>query len=226
MPPKTSHFTPALFQFLRQLAQHNDREWFNANKPRFERDLRDPFLAFIRDIAAPLHKISAEIVADPRPVGGSLFRIHRDTRFSRDKSPYKTHAGAQFRHRASEKDVHGPGFYLHLEPGESFLAGGIWRPEPAALAKIRTFIATNPKAWTAAATRGLVAHGESAKRPPKGFDPDHPLIDEIKRKDFIASLKFTDAEVCSPRFATHFVQAAGKLSPRMAILGKAVGFRW
>ena len=108
------HFTPALFKFLRELNKNNTREWFQANKDRYETDVRNPMLGFIADFAPYLEGLSPQFVAEPRRSGGSMFRIHRDTRFSKDKSPYKTHAAAQFGH-ARGKDVHAPGFYLHLE---------------------------------------------------------------------------------------------------------------
>ena len=114
--PDPSAFAPALFRFLRDLRKNNDREWFLAHKDVYERDVNEPALAFISAFAAPLRKISPHLVADARPIGGSLFRIYRDVRFSNDKRPYKTHVGIHFRHR-SAGDAHAPGFYLHLEPG-------------------------------------------------------------------------------------------------------------
>src|SRR5918992_6326144 len=107
-------FTPDLFAFLRELAANNDREWFAANKTRYVADVQEPALAFIEDVGVRLPEVSGHFVADARTVGGSLFRIYRDTRFSKDKTPYKTHVGIQLRHE-SGKDVHAPGFYLHLE---------------------------------------------------------------------------------------------------------------
>src|SRR4030095_12093923 len=105
------YFTPAIFKFLTDLKKHNDRDWFKANKPRYEECLLQPALSFISDFGPHLHKVSKHFVADPRPVGGSLFRIYRDTRFAKDKSPYKTHVGIHFRHEAG-RDVRGPVFYL------------------------------------------------------------------------------------------------------------------
>ena len=110
-------FGPELFAFLRELKANNDREWFNANKDRYENDLLEPALAFIEDFGLRLPQLSPHLVADARRQGGSLFRIYRDTRFARDKSPYKTQAGIYFRHERS-KDAHSPGLYLHPE-GES-----------------------------------------------------------------------------------------------------------
>ena len=107
------HITPALFDFFRELKANNNREWFQANKERYERQVREPLLQFVEDFGVRLAEISPHYVADARRSSGSLFRINRDVRFSADKSPYKTAAGIQFRHE-SGKDVHAPGFYLHL----------------------------------------------------------------------------------------------------------------
>ena len=140
-----AHFGPELFRFLRDLVKHNDREWFAKHKARYEEHVRDPMLRFIEDLGPVLQEIAPRFVADPRPVGGSMFRIHRDTRFSKDKSPYKTHVGIRFPHKAG-KDVHAPGFYLHLEPGQVFFGCGVWHPDGATLARIRGSIARTSRA--------------------------------------------------------------------------------
>src|SRR5262249_43032298 len=123
---KTLMFSPATFKFLRELEANNRREWFNANKERYLRDARDPMLEFIAAFAPRLRKISARFVADPSPSGGSMFRIYRDTRFSKDKSPYKTHVAAHFQHASSGEEMMAPGFYVSLAPGECFMGAGLW----------------------------------------------------------------------------------------------------
>jgi uncharacterized protein (TIGR02453 family) len=120
----TAHITPALFEFFRELKANNSKEWFAENKTRYEQQVREPLLAFIADFGLRLPAISPHYVADPRKSGGSLFRIYRDVRFSKDKTPYKTGAGIQFRHERG-KDAHAPGFYLHLEPDGCFFGAGI-----------------------------------------------------------------------------------------------------
>ncbi len=217
-----AHFSPRLFQFLKQLAKNNDRVWFQANKLKYERDVKEPLLSFIGDFAGPLRKLSPHLVADPRPTGGSMFRIYRDTRFSKDKQPYKTVAAAQFRHD-SGKDVHGPGLYLHLEPGNVFIGAGIYRPEPAVANRIRDAIAADTKAWTRAITgaafsKCFALSGESLKRPPRGFDPEHPRIEDLKRKDFIAVMNFTDKQACSPDFMKQVASAGLTAKPLMKFL--------
>ena len=182
----TEPITVALFDFLRDLRENNDREWFAANKGRYVADVRDPMLGFIADFAAPLAEISPHFVADPRANGGSLFRIYRDTRFSRDKTPYKTNVGAHFRHAAG-KDAHAPGFYLHLEPGMCFAACGVWRPDNPTVTRIRQAIDEGQENWTRITKARAFAEvfefeGESLKRPPRGYDPDHPLVEDLKRR--------------------------------------------
>ncbi len=199
-----AHFRPALFKFLKDLAANNDRDWFKANQERYEDDLREPARAFISDFGPLLHKISPHFRADPRKVGGSLFRIHRDVRFAKDKSPYKTYTGIQFRHKAG-KDAHAPGFYLHLEPGGCFAGVGIWHPDAETTKKIRAFLVEDPARWKRVAhakrfRQTFELQGDSLKRPPRGFDPDHPLIEDLKRKDFIGVATLSQTEITSPGF--------------------------
>lgn len=149
MATLTTHFGTELFEFLQELTENNNREWFQANKQRYDAEVKAPFLRFIQAFGPRLHTFAPCFVADPRPVGGSMFRIHRDLRFSKDKRPYKTAAAAHFYHER-HKDVHAPGFYLSLEPGEVFVGAGSWRPDAAALARIRDAIVAEPDAWTSA----------------------------------------------------------------------------
>ena len=225
--PRRAYFTPELFKFLRQLKRNNNKPWFEENKDRYIQHVRDPFLKFIADFATPLHEISPHFVADPRPMGGSLFRIYRDVRFARDKSPYKTHAGAQFNH-AQSKNVHAPGFYLHLEPGSVFACGGIWRPEAPILGMIRDAIVERPEKWKRAvsgkAFKSLcVMDGEVLSRPPHGYDPNHPLIEDLKRKDILALVPFDEKDACSPHFIDMFTNACRTSAPVMEFLTSAIG---
>ena len=221
-----AHFTPATFKFLRELKRHNERAWFQANKHRYEHEVKDPFLALIGALQGPLARISRHYRADPRPVGGSLFRIYRDTRFANDKRPYKTHAGARLMHElARERQT--PSFYIHVEPGRCFVAAGIWHPEPDALKRIRAFLADNPKAWLAATRspkfrRAFELGGDQLTRPPRGFDPAHPLIDDIRRKSFVAWRGFEDAEFCRPDLARRLAPALSGLAPMIDYLCAAL----
>ncbi len=238
-PSKTSHrsdmvtvmtsryFTPKTFAFLRDLAANNDRAWFKEHQADYERYVREPALDFIGDFDLHLRKISPHFVADTRKVGGSLFRIQRDTRFAKDKTPYKENTGMQFRHEAA-KDAHAPGFYLHIQPGECFMGVGLWRPETKVAYAIRARIADDPAAWRKA-TRGkrftdvFTLAGDSLVRAPKGYDEDHPLIGDLKRKDFIASTRLTHGQVTSPDFLSEFADMARRGAPFMRFLCGAVG---
>jgi uncharacterized protein (TIGR02453 family) len=211
MSAEEPSFSPDLFGFLEELAAHNDRAWFAANKARYLAEVQEPALAFVEDVGLRLpDEVSPHIVADARPSGGSLFRIHRDVRFSKDKSPYKTHVGIQFRHEKA-RDVHAPGFYLHLEPGSVFLGCGIWHPGGDTLHAIRTAIASRPGRWQAvvedpAFRERFRLGGDALRRPPAGFDREHPLIEELKRKDFIAIADLSEADVTASGFLSRFVE--------------------
>ena len=228
--PTSPHFSPALFGFLRRLGRNNNREWFQANKPAYERDVRDPLLRFIADFAPHLKRISPHFVADPKPVGGSMFRIYRDTRFSRDKRPYKTVASAQFRHEQG-KDAHAPGFYLHLEPGNVFAGVGLWRPDGPTLRAVRDAIVDAPANWKRAkAAKTFRARfalaGESLKRPPRGYDAEHPMVEDLMRKDFVAFAGFDDADVFRANFLRRYADTLRSAKPFMAFLTKGVGLPW
>jgi len=216
-----AYFTDELFGFLKQLKRHNQREWFQANKERYQAVVRDPCLRFIAELGEPLRRISPWLVADPHPTRGSMFRIYRDTRFSADKRPYKTHVGMSFPHRGTKQKVHLPGFYLHLEPGGCFAAAGCWHPDNPTLIRIRSAIVARPDAWKKT-VRGLELEGDALSRPPRGYPADHPLVEHLKRKDFLASVEFTQAQVCRARFMAEFITACSKLSPLVAFLSQAM----
>ena len=221
-----AYFSDEMFGFLRQLKRNNRREWFLKNKERYERVLRQPCLHFIGDFQFKLRQVSPWLKADPKPNGGSLLRIYRDIRFSADKTPYKTNVGMHFPHAGSKENIHGASFYLHLEPGdESFLAGGCWHPDPRSLAKIRDAIAWKSDDWKRA-TRGLKLSGDCLARPPRGYSADHPMVEDLKRKDFIALIEFSDGQVCSPRFMSDVVKSCRKLSPLVRFLCQAVRLRF
>lgn len=223
--PHKAYFSKELFRFLSDLKKHNDRRWFSVNKERYEEVVKEPFLTFIADVGPHLRKLSSHVVADPRPVGGSLFRIYRDVRFSKDKSPYKTHAAAHFRHAAG-KDVHAPGIYLHFEPRECFVAGGMWQPETKALRMIRDAIVDHPEKWRAVLKSKLDLMDDRLIRPPQGYDAAYPLIEDIKLKSHIASVPFSEEEVCGSGFMTDFIDACKSLQPLMKFLASATGVAW
>ncbi|TWT47642.1 DUF2461 domain-containing protein [Botrimarina hoheduenensis] len=188
--PNFPGFPLGLSHFLEELSRNNNKRWFDTNKDRYERDLRIPALGFIAAMAKPLAAISPHFRAEAKKVGGSLMRIHRDVRFGNDKTPYKTNVGIHFRHE-SAKDVHAPGFYFHIDLNEVFLGAGVWHPESTPLAAIRTAIAEEPKRWKRVrdGKRFRTAWdlgGDTLKRPPRGYEADDPMIEDLKRKDHIA----------------------------------------
>jgi len=225
-----AYFTPATFNFLGTLAANNTREWFTAHQQDYEKLVRAPALDFITDIADELPVISQHFLAQSRKVGGSLMRIHRDTRFVRDKTPYKTNIGIQFRHEAG-KDIHAPGYYLHIAPDECFIGIGLWHPESDALFRIREAIAQRSESWVAARDNTEFRHhftlgGESISQAPRGFAKDHPLIEDLKRKDFIGMASLSEAEVTSDHLLTLVIERFAQADPYMRFLCKALDIRF
>ena len=225
--PRYANFEPATLKFLEELAANNNRDWFKENKSRYEEQVLDVALRFIQSMQDPLHEIAPHFVAQATRIGGSLMRIYRDTRFSKNKLPYKTNIGIQFRHEQA-KNVHSPGYYVHIDPDQVFLGAGMWRPESNPLRGIRERIAAKPREWKrAVGDRAFQRHfqlgGESLTRPPRGFDKDHELITDIKRKSFIA-VKDMDRDDClSPQFQRRVETAFMAAEPYMRFLCKAVG---
>ncbi len=222
----TKYFSDETFKFLRELAANNNRPWFEENKPRYEKYLKEPGKRFIDDFQAPLAKISKHFVADPRGNGGSLFRIYRDTRFSNDKRPYKTNLGLRFSHE-SAKDVHAPGYYIHASNDEVWVGCGIWHPDSDSLGKIRDAIVKDPKKWKRARdakkfTDAYYTQGDSLKRPPRGYDADHPLIEDLKRKDFIGGAKMTKKVFTSGDLMDEFVRLCRAAEPLNKFLCEAL----
>jgi len=220
-------FTKATFKFLDELAANNNRAWFEENKPRYEALVREPALDFIEAMDPSLRKFAPNFRAEPRKMGGSLMRVFRDTRFSRDKTPYKTNIGIQFRH-VQGKDIHAPGFYVHIATDECFFAVGCWHPEADALGKIRDHIAKKPEKWFAARddkkfNTQWELGGDTLTRPSRGYDANHAAIADLKRKDFIAMAPLSRAEVTG----SELVKLAGKrfaeTAPLMKFLCEALG---
>lgn len=213
---------------FKELATHNERAWFEANKQRCKDVVVAPLSDFMAAIAPRVAKISKHIVVDPRPNGGSMFRIYRDVRFGKNKRPYKDNAGCHFRH-ALGKDAHAPGFYVHFAVDEVFFGGGLWMPEPDALNNIRSAIAGDAKTWTKFVGDKAFAkmldgvRGDVLNRPPKGFDPNHPCIDDIKRKSFFAMHESSAKVAQSPALLDEVETAFKAAKPLMGFLCKAVG---
>ncbi|MCY2928963.1 MAG: TIGR02453 family protein [Planctomycetota bacterium] len=220
-------FPPETVKFLVALEKHNDRPWFQANKARYEQFVRGPALAFIEAMGPRLEKISLFIDADPSPNGGSLRRIYRDTRFGGDKQPYKTNIGIQFRHERGD-DIHAPGFYFHIDPKEFFICCGMWRPDSATLTAVRTRIAERPDAWKLARDdKGFVKTwgqltGDRLKRPPRGFDPAGPYIEDIQFKDYLGLVDLPREQLGSPKLPDVIAKILAAGSPLMKFLCDAL----
>lgn len=220
-------FPADLFAFLKELADNNNRAWFNEHKDRYRTSVVEPVTGFIAAIAPGLREISPHFIANPKAHGGSMFRIYRDARFSRDKSPYKTHAACQFRHTAG-RDAHAPGFYLHLEPDNVFIGGGAWTPPAAQLQKMRAAIADNPTHWRNASRRQEFLDyygdliGESLQRAPRGYAPDHADITDLKRKSYFAQRHIESALALTPAFIEETLHGFRVLSPMMDFLTYAL----
>lgn len=203
-------FTPDAIQFLTGLAEHNDRAWFTPRKADYEGLLKEPLEALCAALAGRFAARGLPLVADPKR---SPFRIYRDTRFSKDKSPYKTNLGASFPWAEAsggagepvDAGAHANGGYFNFQPGEMFAGGGMWRAEKPRLDALRRAILEAPDRVREAieepgfvAWFGGVETHESLKRIPPGYPPDHPLADMFRWKDVVFGRRLSDAEVCSP----------------------------
>lgn len=215
--------TAELFDFLGELQQNNQRAWFESQRERYAQQVKTPIIALIRQLQAPLAEWSPQLVADPRGNGGSMFRIHRDRRFSADKTPYKTHVGIRLFHASTQRSARGapgsaapgrldaPLLYLHLAPDRCFAGAGIWHPQPETLRRLRAALISLPASWIQA-TRNpefeacFRLEGEVAQRVPRGFPATHPLADDLRRKDFIAVRTLQRADFCRPDSAEHLLR--------------------
>jgi uncharacterized protein (TIGR02453 family) len=219
------HFTPALFAFLRELDQNNNRDWFAANRARFIADVERPMLAFINDFAPALRSISPAYIVDRRRIGGSMYRIYRDTRFSEDKRPFRTWVAARFEHEARRKVESVPGFYLRLGIDQCIAGGGVYHIERSGLTRVRQRIIDLPDEWRRAKA-GLEIQGEQLKRGPAGFPTSHEHIEDLKRQQLYILTQLAEADVVAEGFLDRFTEACVRAAPLMEFQTKALGLRW
>lgn len=224
------YFTSKTMTFLKNLAQNNERDWFNEHKQDYEDVIRTPALNFISDFADELMMISPHFQARPKKVGGSLMRIYRDVRFSKEKIPYKTNIGIQFRHERA-KDVHSPGFYVHIEPGNCFIGAGIWRPDSDSLGSIRDWICEKESLWLEVTkdkrfNKHFSLSGSTLIRPPRGYDKENPLIEDLKRKDFIAIAPVSNKFVLDKEFRDDVFSYFSEADSYMQFLCDALELRY
>ena len=227
---------PAAFAFLRTLRKNNRREWFEANRDTYEREIKAPLRALIEEFDVRFAKRAPEFVGDPK---SSMFRIHRDIRFSKDKSPYKTHAAFWIFHRAPGRGVGqtvdgGAGFYFHIEPGASLIASGLWMPPRPKLQLVRDAIADDPKSWEKVVlARPFVTRfgglsdddpGAVLKRLPRGYDAGHPAERWLRYNSFTVSRALSDAEVLSPKLVDAVMKDYLLMLPFVRWINRALGF--
>ena len=225
-------FSTASLQFLRGLARHNAKPWFEAHRDEYEQTVVAPMRALIEELDFRFARFAPEITGDPKR---SMFRIYRDVRFSKDKSPYKRHVACWFWHRDADPRVGeggegAAGFYFHLEPGASFVGGGTWMPPRPILNRLREGIAEGHKAFTKVVTNpGLVrrfgkfADEAALKRMPRGWDEAHPAARWLRYQSFVAGREMADRAVTSPRLPAILETDYKKLLPLVRWLNGAVG---
>ena len=232
-----SRFTPESLTFLRGLRRHNEKPWFEANRPVYERAVLGPLRQLADELDVRFAKLAPEFVSPPKR---SLFRIHRDIRFAKDKSPYKSHAALWVFHRDAGRGVGreahgGAGFYFHLEPGASLVAGGYWMPPRPALHLIRERIVEDQRGFEKVAASlafsrrfgGLTDDeaGVRLTRIPRGFAPDHPAAHWLRFNSFTASRELSDAEALSPKLVGNILKDYALLLPMVRWLNSALGHR-
>ena len=221
MTPRTT-FSPAALTFLRGLKRHNDRAWFAAHREAYERDVKAPMIALVERLAGDLRRFAPDLVASPK---ASLYRLHRDTRFSADKSPFKTQVGAVFPHRALHRHQ-GAGLYLEIGPAGTMIAGGIYMPEAAELHALRNHLASNTARFRSLVESpgfrravGTVS-GSTLQRLPRGFPPDHPAAEYLKLKQFLFGRDYPAAFATSPGFYRQVVSLFERMAPVVAFLNE------
>lgn len=228
-------FSPAAQRFFRDLGKNNNKAWFEENRAVYETAVREPLKALVEALDVRLGTIAPEITGDPKR---SLFRINRDIRFSKDKSPYKTNAGCWFYHRGAGRGVgqdaesNGAGFYFHLDGTSAFLAGGIWMPARPALNKLRDAIAENAgalrKILGAPAFKrrfGGLDDESRLTRVPRGYPPDHPAADLLRYQSFTVGRALKAAELKTAKLVDRLAVDIEVMLPLVRWLNRAVGFQ-
>jgi uncharacterized protein (TIGR02453 family) len=227
-------FRPAARAFLRGLRRNNNREWFLANRDRYEAEVRGPMAALVEELDVRLARLAPEIVGDPKR---SLFRIHRDVRFSNDKSPYKTNAACWLYHMDAGRGVGGDaahggaGFYFDIGPDEAWVGGGIWMPPRPTLARLRERIDEEhrslAKLLKSPALRpfGGLSREAMLTRMPRGYDADHPAAELLRHQSFTMGRRVGDADLFGARLPEVLAREFERLVPLVRWLNGAMGLR-
>jgi uncharacterized protein (TIGR02453 family) len=221
-----SGFPQDTLRFLEDLQANNTREWFAANKPRYEQSFLEPSLELIRQLEKPFAKVAPLLRVEAKKMGGSLMRVYKDTRFSKDKTPYKTNIGIQFRHEAG-RDIHAPGIYFHIANDECFVGAGIWKPESQSLKRIREHVRENSSVYhKAIANKKFSAlyalFDDRLKSAPRGYAKDEPMLDELRRRSYLGGANLTPAQIQSPELVGLIVERVCAAKPLMAFLCEAL----
>jgi uncharacterized protein (TIGR02453 family) len=217
-------FTKKTLAFLRALKRNNDREWFRARKPDYEQHVRAPMVALLGQLARDLPAFAPDLVSDPRVC---LFRIYRDTRFSDDKRPLKTHVAAHFPSRKFAKGE-GAGMYVEITPQWVWMGGGIYMPSSLELQSIRAGIAEEHRKFhrivTASTFRAAVGElsGEQLTRVPRGYVKDHPAADYLRHKQYIGGREYPAEFALSPRFYPELLKVFRAIAPLVGFLNAAI----
>lgn len=218
----TSSFSPKALSFLRALKRNNDREWFKARKEQYDTLLRAPMIAIIEQLAAEFPRFAPDLIANPKT---SLYRIYRDTRFSENKTPLKTHVAAVFPCRGLEKHQ-GAGLYFHISPDDVWIGGGMYSPDTSQLHAEREHIVKNVKRLRAIVEspgfRRAVGklEGEKLQRVPRGFDKDHPAAEFLKYRQFMAGQEHPGPFACSPGFYRAVLNVFKQIAPLVRFLNE------
>ncbi|MFA5834989.1 MAG: DUF2461 domain-containing protein [Bacteroidota bacterium] len=225
--PPFEGFPKESIAFLKKLKKNNNRDWFNAHKNDYEEQIKFPMQSFIASLQPLFADFASQFDVHPKR---SMFRIYRDTRFSKDKTPYKTHMAAHFVLRGKPKGFEGSGYYLHIAPGEVFIGGGIYLPDNDQLKKIRKYLAEHSKEFLAIINKPSFKKmfpaitGQKLSRPPKGYDPNHPMIEWLKMKQFFTGLEMKE-EICHKKdFVKLIAKHCKELMPLVDFMNKAMGF--
>jgi uncharacterized protein (TIGR02453 family) len=209
-------FPAEAITFLKGLEKHNTRDWFQPRKQIFESKLKEPMHAFVEEINAELLKFAPEHITEPKK---AVYRIYRDTRFSKNKTPYKTHLGALFPRLGFDKNS-GAGYYFHVSAKEVGIACGVYSPGPDELRKLRHFIAENHESFLKTNKLMGAVQGDTLQRIPKGFDADHPAADLIKMKQWYWWVELDPALVTSPKLKAEIIKRFKAIAPMVEMLNK------
>ncbi|MCU0411280.1 MAG: DUF2461 domain-containing protein [Bacteroidetes bacterium] len=223
-PPFTG-FPKEGIAFLKRLKKNNNREWFAAHKDEYEELVRQPMLSLIEALQPHFQRFAPDFDLTPKR---AIFRVYRDTRFSADKTPYKTHVAAHFVIRGKDKGFLGSGYYLHVEPGEMYVGGGIYMPDNDQLKKIRAHVAANGEEFLsiinarAFKKRFGKLEGNALTRIPKGYDESHPMAEWLKLKQFFAGVSWPETKSHNTRVVKEIADVCETLAPLVNFLNAAM----